>query len=45
MQQEDREYSDAINNYEQILKKIPQNPEVWNRLGFVYELKYKTKPA
>lgn len=45
VQQEDREYDEAIANYEELLKQNPNNPEIWNRLGFVYELQNKAKAA
>lgn len=45
VQQADREYAAAIENYRNILKQHPENTEVWNRLGFVYELQYRSRPA
>lgn len=45
VQQADREYEEAISNYLALLKNNPQNADIWNRLGFAYELHYKSKPA
>jgi tetratricopeptide (TPR) repeat protein len=45
IQQANRDYDLAVNNYLSILKTNPQHAEVWNRLGFAYELQYKAKLA
>jgi Flp pilus assembly protein TadD len=38
VQQANREFGEAIANYLAILKNDPENADIWNRLGFAYEV-------